>query len=202
MERKYVLVTRGYMGRGKDGFDSLLIESEGGTAEEIVSEENGILISMMLRQYFLSLQVMGKWRNWGNAIDRHWNEVSSKVSAQHPLLQPTPLATPVTPSANKSQAWDNWTPEKVRSRRASVVPRENDSDSEGEAEHAAQKDVEDVDKELKIMRKVFEKWARLADVERKLADELNEDDFEVDWTSAIAPRLEGRITMVGGEPPK
>jgi 5'-nucleotidase len=50
LERKYVVVTRGYMGRGKDGFDSLLVESEGGKAEEIVSEENGILISMMLRQ--------------------------------------------------------------------------------------------------------------------------------------------------------
>jgi len=52
LERKYVLVTRGYMARGKDGYGSLLIESEGGKAEEIVSEENGVLMSMMLRQYF------------------------------------------------------------------------------------------------------------------------------------------------------
>lgn len=65
MGRKYVLVTRGYMARGKDGYDSLMIESEGGTAEEIVSEENGILISMMLRQYFMSLRVMGQWKYWG-----------------------------------------------------------------------------------------------------------------------------------------
>ncbi|KAJ3556500.1 hypothetical protein NPX13_g10121 [Xylaria arbuscula] len=50
MAKKYVLVTRGYMARGKDGYDSLLVEPEGGVAEEIVSEENGILISMMLRQ--------------------------------------------------------------------------------------------------------------------------------------------------------
>ncbi|KLU82216.1 flagellar associated protein [Magnaporthiopsis poae ATCC 64411] len=50
MDRKYVLVTRGYMSRGKDGYKSLRIKKEGGDAEEIVSEENGILISMMLRQ--------------------------------------------------------------------------------------------------------------------------------------------------------
>lgn len=67
MARKYVLVTRGYMARGKDGYDSLLIEAEGGSAEEIVSEENGILISMLLRQYFMSLRVVGKWNNWGNS---------------------------------------------------------------------------------------------------------------------------------------
>lgn len=78
MARKYVLVTRGYMARGKDGYDSLLIEEEGGKAEEVVSEENGILISMLLRQYFMSLRVMGKWKNWGN------NSESSPISAVTP----------------------------------------------------------------------------------------------------------------------
>ncbi|KAL8945600.1 MAG: hypothetical protein Q9222_007879, partial [Ikaeria aurantiellina] len=43
-EKEYTMATRGYMGRGKDGFLSLLVRSEGGDAEEIVGEENGILI--------------------------------------------------------------------------------------------------------------------------------------------------------------
>ncbi|KAI0133992.1 Metallo-dependent phosphatase-like protein [Xylariales sp. AK1849] len=202
MERKYVLVTRGYMGRGKDGFDSLLIESEGGTAEEIVSEENGILISMMLRQYFISLRVMGQWKNWGNAINRHWNEVSRKVGTSHPLREPTPQSTPTSPSANKSCAWDNWTPQKVRSRRGSVIPREEDSESEDETEHDAEEDVERLDKELQTMRRVFGKWARLAGVKSKVTDELKEGDFEIGWTRPIAPKVEGRITMVGSELPK
>ncbi|KAL8684647.1 MAG: hypothetical protein Q9218_008200, partial [Villophora microphyllina] len=34
-KRVYTMATRGYMGRGKDGFDSLLVKSEGGEAEEI-----------------------------------------------------------------------------------------------------------------------------------------------------------------------
>ncbi|KAM0809195.1 putative Flagellar associated protein [Seiridium cardinale] len=202
MEKKYVLVTRGYMGRGKDGFDSLLIQSEGGTAEEIVSEENGILISMMLRQYFLSLRVMGQWKNWGNAINRHWKAVTTKVSEKHPHFKPTPTATPVTPSASKGHDWESWSPKNIRSRRASVMRREEESDSEDDEDVEAEKDVEAVDKELQIMRRVFGKWTRLAGVDCKAGDELHETDFEIGWTKAIAPKIEGRITQVGGEPTK
>ncbi|KAH6656099.1 flagellar associated protein [Truncatella angustata] len=202
MERKYRLVTRGYMGRGKDGFESLLIESEGGKAEEVVSEENGILISMMLRQYFISLRVMGQWKNWGNAMNRHWKEVSKKVSTNHPTIQPTPHATPTTPSATKGHDWDSWSPQNIRSRRASVMRREAETDSEDDEDVAAEEDVEKLDKELQIMRRVFSKWARRAGVECQAGDALLEGEFEVDWTQAISPKIEGRITQVGGEPPK
>jgi 5'-nucleotidase len=83
-----VLVTRGYMARGKDGFTSLLVKSEGGEAEEIVSEENGILISMMLRQYFMSLKIVGQWKMWGKSMDRHWQGVQKSMSAtQLPTLE-------------------------------------------------------------------------------------------------------------------
>ncbi|KAI9761837.1 MAG: hypothetical protein M4579_000777 [Chaenotheca gracillima] len=79
LTREYVLATRGYMARGKDGYDSLLVKSEGGEAEEIVSEENGVLISTILRQYFMSLKVLGKWRRWGPSMTRHWNGVHDKI---------------------------------------------------------------------------------------------------------------------------
>ncbi|KAK6857355.1 5-nucleotidase [Apiospora arundinis] len=209
MDRKYVLVTRGYMGRGKDGYDSLLIESEGGECEEVVSEENGILISMMLRQYFLSLRVMGKWKNWGNAIHRHWDNVSRKVSTSHPHIAPGPQS-PSSGVGNNKRGWDNWTPEKLRSRRASVGMREesdDESDNDGEGgdkrnDHEAEHVVEDLDKELQIMRRVVRKWSRIAGVQCHCGDELKEGEFEIDWTKAIAPRIEGRIVMVGGEMPK
>jgi hypothetical protein len=71
-DRLYVLATRGYMGRGKDGYRSLLVQPEGGECEEVVSEENGMLISAMLRQYFMSLTVLAKWKGWGPSLDRHW----------------------------------------------------------------------------------------------------------------------------------
>ncbi|KAI2606288.1 Metallo-dependent phosphatase [Hypoxylon fragiforme] len=211
LEKKYVLVTRGYMARGKDGYDDLLIESEGGEAEEIVSEENGILISMMLRQYFMSLRVMGQWKYWGNNIGQHWDRVASKVNATHTH----PSAGPKSPSAttaatadadaDAASGWDNWTPQKIRERKTRGVPVD-ESDNEdyadvdvGAAEPTYAGEIEKIDREIQIMRRVFAKWARVAKVESQVGEELDDGEFEVDWTRAIAPRVEGRIICVGGE---
>jgi hypothetical protein len=60
------------MARGKDGYRSLLIQPEGGECEELVSEENGMLLSAMLRQYFMSLTVVAKWKGWEPSLDEHW----------------------------------------------------------------------------------------------------------------------------------
>jgi 5'-nucleotidase len=84
--RIYKLATRGYMGRGKDGFDSLLVKSEGGVAEEIVSEENGILISTLLRQYFLSMKILGRWRRM-ISLHGHWDGIKSKLHEVHCVKQ-------------------------------------------------------------------------------------------------------------------
>lgn len=81
-EKQYTLATRGYMARGKDGYTSLLVQSEGGEVEELVSEENGMLISAILRQYFLSLKIMGKWRRMSVSLHRHWDDVHSRLLAQ------------------------------------------------------------------------------------------------------------------------
>jgi 5'-nucleotidase, C-terminal domain len=86
LEMKYVLATRGYMARGKDGFDSLLAKSEGGEADEIVSEENGVLISTILRQYFLSLKVVGTWGKRNPNLSRHWGGVQ-KGLRQHGTIR-------------------------------------------------------------------------------------------------------------------
>lgn len=200
MDRKYVLVTRGYMARGKDGYDSLLIESEGGTAEEIVSEENGILISMMLRQYFMSLKAVGQWKYWGASMGRHWSEVTNKVGANPPHYTTSSTARASKPKATQNSGWDDWKPERIRERRASLVNSVDESDSEDESETTRDKGnaIEDLDREMQIMRRVCSKWARLAGVECKVADELRAGEVEVDWTRAIAPRVEGRIVRVDG----
>lgn len=209
MEKKYKLVTRGYMGRGKDGYDSLLIEPEGGQAEEIVSEENGILISMLLRQYFMSLKVVGQWKFWGQSMGRCWDRVANQVGSTHthhnPTLSPTSLSptmrSPFSPGSSKG--WDDWTPQKIRERKASAVsldePDTEDEDLDLDKEEQAGAGIELMDQEMRIMRRVFKKWARIAGVECRLVDELKEGEFEVDWTKAIAPRIEGRIVCVGGE---
>uniref|UniRef100_A0A093UNP5 Trifunctional nucleotide phosphoesterase protein YfkN n=2 Tax=Talaromyces marneffei PM1 TaxID=1077442 RepID=A0A093UNP5_TALMA len=81
-KQQYTLATRGYMARGKDGYTSLLVQSEGGEIEEVVSEENGMLISAILRQYFLSLKIMGKWKRMSASLHKHWDGVHAQLHAQ------------------------------------------------------------------------------------------------------------------------
>ena len=88
-ERFYTVATRGYMSRGKDGYTMLLIESEGGDAEEVVSEEDGLLISTIMRQYFLSLKVVGKWKHFSLSLNRHWDSVHKRLHHDNWLRPPT-----------------------------------------------------------------------------------------------------------------
>lgn len=96
LDRSYTLATRGYMARGKDGFTSLLVRSEGGEVEEIVSEENGVLISTILRQYFLSLKVLGTWQRLSPSLKRHWTKVHSNLHCDGWLKPPSAGPSPVS----------------------------------------------------------------------------------------------------------
>ncbi|KAJ5707664.1 hypothetical protein N7488_007465 [Penicillium malachiteum] len=99
LQREYTLATRGYMARGKDGFSSLLVKSEGGEVEELVCEENGVLISTILRQYFMSLKVMGKWGRWSPSLNRHWGSVHQNLHSEGWLKAPSAAASPVSEKA-------------------------------------------------------------------------------------------------------
>lgn len=102
VEKKYVLATRGYMARGKDGFDSLLAKSEGGEAEEVVSEENGVLISTVLRQYFMSLKVVGTWGKRNPSLCRHWSGVQKRLQQHGTIKEPrSPLNLKVTTAVDQ-----------------------------------------------------------------------------------------------------
>ncbi|KAM7216589.1 Metallo-dependent phosphatase-like protein [Rhypophila decipiens] len=210
-ERVYKMATRGYMARGKDGYKSLLVQPEGGECEEVVSEENGILISMMLRQYFMSLKVMDQWKGWGPSLQRHWGRVVGDVCKSHPVMEPKPKS-PVAAEKKmdwdtikrKRSSWAEWTPAKLRERRSSITPFAEESDESAaqsgsdakEEEKEKEENVRDIDREMRIMRRVFDKWCRIAGVQAQACDSLGEDELEVDWTKAIDPRIEGRILMV------
>ncbi|POS72322.1 flagellar associated protein [Diaporthe helianthi] len=221
-DKTYVLATRGYMGRGKDGYKSLLIEEEGGQAVELVSEENGILISMMLRQYFMSLKVLDQWADFGPSMKRHWAKVVSNVTKSHPCMEPkhaavntpvaqTPVAqTPVTPisSRGSKRGWEHYSPESMRQRRSSVGPlteREMDVERDGPSPAPEPRPLQgiaeqhdDEEAELRIMRKTFRKWCKKTGVNARAGDGLEENEVDCDWTKAISPQVEGRISMVGG----
>ncbi|OJD29792.1 5-nucleotidase [Diplodia corticola] len=198
LEKEYVMVTRGYMARGRDGYDSLLIEDEGGSAKEIVSEENGILISMMLRQYFMSLKVLGKWKQWGPSMGRHWERVQNNLQNVQPHVEPKGKVASALEVVQNNRS-GRLTPHGHRPEGAETPLNESDTDSEDEAEpKRANAAVEELERKSVIMRKVMRKWWRLAGLEGqpRCGDPLGEGEFTINWTKAIAPRLEGRIRMV------
>ncbi|TPX18970.1 uncharacterized protein E0L32_011363 [Thyridium curvatum] len=219
-KKRYVLCTRGYMARAKDGYKSLLVQSEGGEAEEIVSEENGILISMMLRQYFMALKVLEKWHNWEPSWDSHWDKVVTGVGSHHPNYPVSPSAStrkgwldggvePADPRPaaarpdSRGSHWDHWRPANIRARRSSVTPFDEKVVEGARPVHESDGErLRRIDHELRVMRRTFARWTRKAGVRAEVCDSLGEGECEVEWTKAICPRLEGRIVMVGGEEEK
>ena len=205
-DKPYKLATRGYMGRGKDGYDSLLVHSEGGQCEELVSEENGILISMILRQYFMSLKVLGKWARWSPSLHRHWDEVNSRLHDRGRVRAPT-----VTQNGAEHRATFN-TSGRRRAEKTNVDGTLVDSDTEDE------NDLEDQgaaspstplsptpgkayeDRKMYIARKYSRKWMDHAGVRRRDVGMVGDaDGFLPHWTHGIAPKLEGRILIEGDE---
>ncbi|KAK5133564.1 hypothetical protein LTR08_007603 [Meristemomyces frigidus] len=219
MEREYTLVTREYMVRGKDGFTSLLLEEHGGHARTIVSDENGLLISMIVRQYFMSLKILGRWKQWGAPMAQLWGKIHEDLHEVHPVRDPL-LPGQGARLRRKSIEGGGEVPGLVGKAQRQDNPRSQHPGHAHSAEHAhsaneAHSDSEDEDgpradlpavgarhtqreRELVIMRKVMRKWWRLAGLagHPSMADEAGED-FGVLWTKGICPRLEGRIRMVG-----
>ena len=192
-DRRYILATRDYMARGKDGFDSLLYQENGGTAETVVSEENGMLISTLLRQYFTSMRVVDTFQKalsshkasrpiavaTTDPMDQHWANVQDTLHDAHPVKTPTVSSLP------------------AKRRTANTEGIESSSDiSDGEgpydaAEHRAN------ERRLRLARKATKHWRRLVGIHRhpELAHE-EEDEIGVGWTKGVAPRVEGRIVVL------
>lgn len=190
-EKEYTLATRGYMARGKDGYDSLLIKSEGGDAEEIVSEENGILISMIMRQYFMSLKVIGKWRRWGPNMGKHWKNVNERLHEGGKVREP---------GANTHGAKHDksGTSLSLGNSKAGVNEHHIDSDTDDEldldqdhSQTTAVKAGAQKQREKDIVRKVARTWMRLAGVKQEnvgiVAEQIS-SKFMPHWTKGIAPR--------------
>jgi 5'-nucleotidase, C-terminal domain len=254
---EYVLATRGYMARGKDGFDSLLAQSEGGTAVEIVSEENGVLISTILRQYFLSLKVVGTWGKRNPNLRRHWGAVQKGLS-KHGTIKEAKSRQSFKATTNENQdgrplkhgrngsmkvqdtpfeheaALPSQNPQNTNAANPTITlstPKtkedllDSDSDSESdipEEDHIspstplsahpllsptapqtfsipAHLSEEVSDYLFRLARLYARKWMRLAAVKEDrvaMVDESNEDVLP-SWTKGIAPKLEGRIRIVG-----
>ena len=192
-----------------DGYTSLLIQEEGGTATDLVSEENGVLISTILRQYFMSVKVLGRWKMWGPSLGRHWGTVHQELQQVHPILEPQAPNTKAVEAfraaaakgsakgghARSHHGGGRMTPGGMRPEGAETPLNESESEFEEEGAVGARSDVKPVptavsqrERELVIMRKVMRKWWRLAGLpgHPNLCDELGEGEFMVNWTKVSA----------------
>lgn len=163
LDRKYTVATRGYMGRGKDGYDSLLIQKEGGEAEEIISEEGGVLISMIMRQYFINLKVLGKWKTLGPEKGALLGDISKEMDLHH--------GTNATAAA---------------SRALNEVQQEY-GDYADKPEKSKAVNSDEVDRKKVLARKVVRKWMKVAGL--KIENVKVEDSGAPIplWTKGISP---------------
>lgn len=190
-ERIYTLATRGYMARGKDGYNSLLVKSEGGEAEELVSEENGILISMIMRQYFMSLKAIGKWRRWGPNMGKHWKRVNERLHEGGKVREPGnnthgfkyEQSGTLLSHANSPTGVDG---SDIESNTEDELDLNRDYSHTTTVKASAQKH-----REKGIARKAAMTWMRLAGVKREnvgvVAEQMS-SEFMPHWTKGIAPR--------------
>ena len=221
-DKDYKLATRDYMVRGKDGFTSLMLEGKGGTAKSIVSDEGGLLVSMILQQYFMSLKILGKWRQFGKDMDNHWKRVQTDLNQVQSVQgvgpgdvtradkQIAPAKKPTTQEQALNDRKSRPLPVGIAQRSSDPLlgedSRSQDINSSLNALNIDSDGGEETDipshhvseRELYISRKVMRKWHRLTGLHGTagLCDEKGEE-FTVSWTRGIAPRLEGRIKMIG-----
>ncbi|RAH47284.1 putative 5'-nucleotidase [Aspergillus brunneoviolaceus CBS 621.78] len=219
--QSYLLATRGYMGRGKDGFASLLVQSEGGEVEEVVDEESGILISTLLRQYFLSLKVLGKWQRWSQSLTRHWGTVHKNLHRDEWLKAPSTQVSPSSekvpyhvqrPTLNRTKQkyyYGRYSPsDSSESERSDQASLDSDSDTDPEVLTSPQpitnyvthpaKSATEEEHRLRLARKVTRLWMRKAGLQPSPINDSEElGGFTPNWTPGISPRLEGRIIIEG-----
>ena len=228
-KKEYKLVTREYTVQGGDGFSSLKTTERGGRTTYLVDEENGHLLSMLLRQYFMSLKVLGRWKNWNADLGQHWGAVQEELHSVHPVREPivpgdtkhgnddkskpsTNSSTSQKPATAKKTGRDapgligqtlrNDNPRAHKKRKPNpdqdtdiTHPGLSDSESETDAP-VVPHELSDRERELKIMRRVTRKWWRATGLSGHPA--MNDSQGEgVHWTKGIAPRVEGRIRIVG-----
>lgn len=168
-DKKYNLATRAYMSKGKDGYEALTAEHGG--AEDVIDEENGVLISMILRQYFLSLKVMRNWRR-GGAFKQFFGGLKTSMANKGELVQED--------GADKNEIDDDSN------------SGSDDDDEEMESSTIHETTMNPEDKIRNLTTKAGSKWARLAGLKNFQGSE----ELVVDWTRSVAPRLEGRVKDV------
>ncbi|KAK6503666.1 hypothetical protein TWF481_008669 [Arthrobotrys musiformis] len=212
-DKLYTMATRDYMQRGKEGNEMMA------DCEVIVNSESGLLLSTLLRQYFLSLKILGSWsaHRGPDAINPEPSAANYPASAsssedsiaeafiEHPETQqigrrPSMLHH----SSCTSQRFQRL---QARHREKGMLedePLSQPDEADGNptspvVDEATQKILDN------LKRKAGRKWGRLAlgrglkdDTEESSKDELGSrwDNHGLNWCKGIRPMVEGRIRTV------
>ena len=150
---------------GKDGYTALTV-AEG--AEMIVDEENGVLITTILRQYFLSLKVIGSWSH-GGFYRNFFHGIKEDMKSKGSLVQ-----------------------SEAAQRREERHDDDDGSKSQNDGLESSPAHATEDEKMQASVKRMTGKWARLAGVKTGNVQ-------DVDWTSCISPKVEGRIVEVKAE---
>lgn len=179
-EKRYSVATRGYMARGKDGFESLNEENE--DVEVVIDEEHGVLISTIIRQYFLSLKVLSRWKR-GLCVTKLFSglkkdQLNAGVlsNSKSPRLSAaTSVGTESTESSeDEARIVDVEATSPVQERRMSK---------------------EEELRLFELKKRVARKWELLAKIGKNIR-ENGSAEVGVEWCRSVRPRVEGRINIV------
>jgi 5'-nucleotidase len=164
------------MARGKDGYTSLLVKPEGGEAEELVSEENGVLISTVIRQFFMAMKIVDRWRLWGASMEKHWDKVCQglKRDSAIPMVEPVTEKKPLPLPLHMRE---------IAQRDGASSPYDSDAESLHYSEDPMPKVFENDQQEILIQR-MLRKWKRIAGIRQdtETCDSLGIKEFQVSWT--------------------
>ena len=133
---------------------------------------------MMLRQYFLSLKVLGKWKHWGNSLGQHWDKIQTNLHDTHPIKESNPDGH----DDLLESGYDTHD--------------EDDTGTEGNKSSNHSTLTAQEERSLAIKRKVMKKWRRLARLtgHPELCDEKGVGEFTVNWTKVRLVFLHARLT--------
>lgn len=134
---------------------------------------------MLLRQYFLSLQVLSglSGLSWGSGMAKTWGNINARLNQIHPIRESDKQDPGVHDPAHKENV-DTY-----------------GSDDEDAPTPGTLESLEH-GRRLAVMRKTLRTWRKRAGL--KGSPELmsyEEGKYDADWTKGICPQLEGRISM-------
>jgi 5'-nucleotidase len=174
-----------------------------------------LLISIILRQYFMSLKVLGRWKHWGAQLGQHWGGVHNGLHSVHPVSEPMQPGSPSnerkasTQSANGSEK--NALPSLVGKAQVSEQPADDDGASDSEDESTSRSDLpavpteqhSEAERKIVLARKVVRHWWKKTGLRGHPAMcEEEGNDFGCTWTKGVAPKVEGRIRCLGDPSPE